>query len=576
MLQTLDLDPLSGQTKTNELDINKTIVEQKVNNAFVTIADRADVSEIQIMLGLTAKSDEQVANNFRETLDREEVNLVKLKQLAITGKLMKNELRSLAWKLFLGYLPSDTTGWRDILTVKREGYIKLRQSHRRKPDEEEDDPNLNNPLMDEADSKWNQYLKDNELINTIKLDLKRTYPELAFFACRQTQNQMLNILFTWCKSHPQISYRQGMHELLAPILLVNTAQRSFSSRQPSKCRGVGIDDEINDEHNGSDESVRVPLELLRLAQDEAFVEHDSYFVFNSMMSSMGQFYRHDHAKKESLPIVQKCRDIQSKLLFKVDAKYSNFLNDVGIEPQLYGLRWIRLLFSREFHIRDVCGLWDGIFSEGFEIVDYLCVAMLLFVKESVIDREQHQALRRIMKYPPVEDVHVLILKANQARVLAAKYEAKREQAKAQSSSLIPGAFQGYLPSYPRVQVGVSSALDRIGAAVNSAGKRLGSNRQERELMLQIEKHEVFQNRVGLKCEKVVTRLEKMLSVPSSKGDSRSLVIERSKLEGCLADLKLATHLLLKQVDLATITMEDYEDANVEDDLSIETLVERVS
>jgi len=573
MLQTLVSNPVSGQIKTNDLKVKKTIVEQKVSS--VEMSERADVSEIQVMLGLSPKSDEEVASSFREMLEREEVNLVKLRQLAITGKLMKNELRSLAWKLFLGYLPSDTTGWRDILTVKREGYEKLRQSHRRKPDEEEDDPNLNNPLMDEADSKWNQYLKDNELIHTIELDLKRTYPELAFFACRRTRNQMLNILFTWCKSHSQISYRQGMHELLAPILLVNTAQRSFVNQQPSKCRGVGIDDEISDEP-GTDESLSVPLELLRLAQDEAFVEHDAYFVFNSMMSSMGQFYRHDHSKKESLPIVQKCRDIQSKLLYKVDAQYSNFLNDIGIEPQLYGLRWIRLLFSREFHIRDVCGLWDGIFSEGFEIVDYLCVAMLLFVKKGVIDREQHQALRRIMKYPPVEDVHVLILKANNVRVLAAKYEAKREQAKAQSTSLLPGPFQDYLPSYPQVQVGVSSALGRIGAAVNSAGKRLGTNRQERQLMLEIEKHEVFQNQVGLKCEKVVTRLEKMLSGSPSKDDSRSLVIQRSKLEACLADLKLATHLLLKQVDLSTVTMEDYEDANVKDDLSIDPLVERVS
>jgi len=575
MLQTLVSDPLLGQAIAQDLKVDKATDEHKVS-AVVEMSDRVDISEIQIMLGLTSKTDEEIAGSFREMLDREEVNLVKLRQLAITGKLMKNELRSLAWKLFLGYLPSDTTGWNDILTVKREGYEKLRQSHRTKPDEEEDDPNLNNPLMDEADSKWNQYLKDNELIHTIELDLKRTYPELAFFSSRQTRTQMLNILFTWCKSHSQISYRQGMHELLAPILLVNTAQRAFLNQLPSKCRGVGIDDEISDKPPSTDDSISVPLQLLRLAQDKAFIEHDSYFVFNSLMSSMGQFYRHDHSRKESLPIVQKCRDIQSKLLYKVDAQYSNYLNDVGIEPQLYGLRWIRLLFSREFHIRDVCGLWDGIFSEGFEIVDYLCVAMLLFVKKSVIDREQHQALRRIMKYPPVEDVHVLILKANNVRVLAAKYEARREQAKAQSTSLLPGPFQDYLPSYPQVQVGVSSALGRIGAAVNSAGKRLATNRQERQLMNEIEKHEVFQNQVGLKCEKVVTRLEKMLCASPSKDDSRSLVIQRSKLEACLADLKLATHLLLKQVDVSTITMEDYEVANVEDDLSIDQLVERVS
>ena len=31
---------------------------------------------------------------------------------------------------------------------------------------------------------------------------------------------MLNILFCYAKEHPAVSYRQGMHELLAPILFV--------------------------------------------------------------------------------------------------------------------------------------------------------------------------------------------------------------------------------------------------------------------------------------------------------------------------------------------------------------------
>merc|ERR1719273_1534263 len=171
------------------------------------------------------------------------------------------------------------------------------------------------------------------------------------------------------------------------------------------------------------------MKMLCLAQDSAFAEHDSYFVFSLVMNSMGHFYLRDQKKEGSLPIIQKCRDIQSRLLYKVDPEYSNYLNDIGIEPQLYGLRWIRLLFSREFHLRDVVGLWDGIFSEGFEIVDHLCVAMLLFIKDAVVGREQHQALRRIMKYPPVEDVHVLILKANSVRVNAAKYDAKAQKKK---------------------------------------------------------------------------------------------------------------------------------------------------
>ena len=35
---------------------------------------------------------------------------------------------------------------------------------------------------------------------------------------------MLNILFCYAKEHPNVLYRQGMHELLAPILFVLHAE----------------------------------------------------------------------------------------------------------------------------------------------------------------------------------------------------------------------------------------------------------------------------------------------------------------------------------------------------------------
>jgi len=560
-------------------------------------ANKEEVSRMRIVLGVSEKTDTQVVNEFKKLIDGGKVNVVRLRHLAITGKLIRDDVRSLAWKLFLGYLPPDTSAWKDILHAKREEYVKLK-GKRIKPDQEDDDPNLNNPLMDEADSKWNQYFKDIEMIKTIKLDLRRTYPELSFFAREQTQMQMLNILFTWSKSHPEISYRQGMNELLAPILLINTVQRSMDSVQ---LRGLSASNENDYERvEGEKVSTRkfikpsikndVSLELLssafeedetmrlfRLAQDSAFVEHDSYVAFSLMMNSMGHFYQRDQKKEGSLPIIQKCHDIQSKLLYKVDSEYSNYLNDIGIVPQLYGLRWIRLLFSREFHIRDVCGLWDGIFSKGFEIVDFLCVAMLLYIREEVMGKDQNQALRRIMKYPPVEDVHVLILKANKVEVSSKTYDAKREKNKSLNASpVLPGPFlQEYLPS--QFTLGVSSALGHINAAVNSAGKHFATNRVERELLLEIEKHEIFQNRVGLKCEKVVTKLEKLLSVPYSNDNPGSVTIKRSSLEGCLADLKLATHLLLKQVDLATVSIEESKEANVGDEeLSLDPLRERVS
>ena len=65
-------------------------------------------------------------------------------------------------------------------------------------------------------------------------------------------------------------------------------------------------------------------------------------------------------------------------------------------------RWVRLNLAREFHIQDVMRMWDAIFAQfdvrlparrrhvqppqaqtpSFPLVDFLCVAMVLYVRES--------------------------------------------------------------------------------------------------------------------------------------------------------------------------------------------------
>lgn len=50
----------------------------------------------------------------------------------------------------------------------------------------------------------------------------------------------------------------------------------------------------------------------------------------------------------------------------MDTHLAQHLLKINLTPQLYGLRWIRLFFSREFHLRDVCVVWDAIFGAHSE------------------------------------------------------------------------------------------------------------------------------------------------------------------------------------------------------------------
>lgn len=95
---------------------------------------------------------------------------------------------------------------------------------------------------------------------------------------------MTNLLFIWAKLHPNIGYRQGMHELLAPILQAV----DFDSVDPS----VASSDSFA---------------LLLLGSE--FVEHDTWSVYSALMMSAKHFY--DHTPSVSLPIDRSATSIPS-------------------------------------------------------------------------------------------------------------------------------------------------------------------------------------------------------------------------------------------------------------------------
>lgn len=93
------------------------------------------------------------------------------------------------------------------------------------------------------------------------------------------------------------------------------------------------------------------------------------------------------------------------------------LTKLGIEPQLFLLRWLRVLFSREFHLDDAMLLWDAVIAENGnkesggvgggvrDFIEAFAVSMLLFVRSDVLVQSDFgSCLRRLQRFPPVEDV----------------------------------------------------------------------------------------------------------------------------------------------------------------------------
>lgn len=337
-----------------------------------------------------------------------EGDLKAVRSRAITGEISRSPLRSVCWKLFFGTLPENISKWKTSLDAERAPYQKLRQKYvldLQSKMNSEADLEVNNPLSQAEDSPWKRYFEDTELRKVIQQDVERTFPDEEFFRFEKVQNMLVDILFVYCRENDDVSYKQGMHELLAPILWV--VQMDALKELP-----VESDPEL--------QSINEAL-LHNLNPD--YVEHDSFSIFNRLMMtckiwfetgnslssasiSAASLFKDGSDDSNHTTVVRKCHRVQNTLLKEFDPTLHAKLTSLGIEPQLYGIRWLRLLFGREFHMEDVLRLWDGIFADDpkLGIVEYIAVAMLIYIREQLLNADYTAALSRLMRFPPVENV----------------------------------------------------------------------------------------------------------------------------------------------------------------------------
>jgi len=341
----------------------------------------------------------------------------KLKEKGLSCGLKDTKLRSVVWKVFLEVLPPyvSVSEWPERIQKSREEYEALIKKYCIDPHKLEETNGVFDPLSQDENSPWNKYFQNEELKKDIYRDLERTYPEQEFFQTEETQHNLCRALLVYSRDHPECGYRQGMHELLAPMYyVVHTEATAFA-----KMIAEHTDDAI---------ASRMSAKELRVILDPKFIEHDSYSLFSALMVNAEEFFvqskvpiapsgaaqsPQEQHQEHLTPVVTRCRKIHHLLLKQKDPMLYEHLVECHIEPQLYAMRWLRLLFGREFHLQDLLVLWDAIFAYGrsLALADYIAVAMLIYIRQQLLDMDEVTAMKRLLKYPPVEDITLFITKA---------------------------------------------------------------------------------------------------------------------------------------------------------------------
>jgi TBC1 domain family protein 5 len=157
-----------------------------------------------------------------------------------------------------------------------------------------------------------------------------SFPDIGYYRAPVVQSQLASILFLYAVLHPDVGYRQGMHELLAPLYYA-----------------VDYDSlpETSDPDDLADLCAR------------KWVAADAWVLFVRVMGGAGQWYEWREAPQRQVPavaglvhlngqggiepyvtpILQACNRVQKELLKSVDPVLWGRLQAEGIEPQMYGM-----------------------------------------------------------------------------------------------------------------------------------------------------------------------------------------------------------------------------------------------
>lgn len=219
-------------------------------------------------------------------------------------------LRSICWKAFLLWRSAPSEQWPEFIRQSRASYTAICGQHLRFIRHPEQLAALSvDPLADDPDSPWNAVRKDETVRAEIMQDVSRL-PEEPFYHEQRIQIMILDILFLYCKLNPGLGgYRQGMHELLAPIVSV-VAQDAV--------------DRTTIESNDPTDA------LLTEILDSNFVEHDAFALFSKLMESASAFY-----EVEKNSIVERSKYIHEVALMKTDEELANHLRNIEVLPQIF-------------------------------------------------------------------------------------------------------------------------------------------------------------------------------------------------------------------------------------------------
>ena len=374
----------------------------------------------------------QLSLIFKEKILLNPYKVENLKQYAIEGQLNNELLRPIAWKIFLGVLPNTTSlrEWVEIISSQREEFKKKIKKFC-KIKKFIGDP-LGGGTKKKKVSADTSY-EDTDLKDLINKDLDRTHQEIDLFLQSKIKNILANVLYIWSKENQNISYRQGMHELLAILFLVFYPYYFPSTKKPKNTKNDIIEFLKDIELYKED--------IYIFFHDEEEFQSDLFYIFEALMKKgmsnlfspqilqkddpgykmyeiFPQMWKDDSDEDKPTYVYRRCALLVREKLKSLDNDLYAHFKKIELNCGVFLQRWLRCMFSREFSLEDVYIIWDIIlYNEymnentekySFIFMEYFCIAMIFKLRDTLKDADQNECFTTLFKYPETKDIMEII------------------------------------------------------------------------------------------------------------------------------------------------------------------------
>eukprot|EP00758_Cryptobia_borreli_P003993 Tbor_TRINITY_DN410_c0_g1::TRINITY_DN410_c0_g1_i1::g.3182::m.3182/K18469/TBC1D5; TBC1 domain family member 5 len=322
------------------------------------------------------------------------------------------------------------------------------------------DYSADDPLSNSDTNPYALSYKRQKLAACIDQDMERLWSDDPFFEDEKCIREIRTVLLLYCEEENEIGYRQGMNEIAAFIVYIlyqdiETVENRLGNRteDPLSCALRKI---CSAEHVSAD-----AYWIFKTIMGEEGMNLSSWYQVNTVdtTNSTGRSappnysnvsLKGDSGMKKSLfdetEITFVAGLVQDVMLPMSDDELSKHLKGLDIHAPTYCIRWLRLLFIREFSIMQTAKLWDGILAEycyisklvvkekdsseyslsssgtgpsgeichsreyriNQSIILHIGVVMLEYIRNELLESDFSYALRKLMKYPPVDDTRVFL------------------------------------------------------------------------------------------------------------------------------------------------------------------------